>query len=51
MLLCTLGGSLLRNILAGKETNRAGEIIVRAVYENKKARKATTKCHKTKIDF
>ena len=43
MLLGTLGGSLLGNILAGKGINRAGEGakrqgqgIVRAGYENKK---------------
>ena len=32
MLLGTLGASLLGNILAGEEMNRAGEGIVRAVY-------------------
>ena len=36
MLLGTLGASLLGNILAGKEMNRAGEGIVRAGYGNKK---------------
>ena len=39
MLLGTLVASLLRNILAGKGINRAGEGIVRAGYENKKGRK------------
>ena len=51
MLLGTLGASLLGNILAGKGINRAGKEIVRASYENKKRQKATTKCHKNKIDF
>ena len=35
MLLGTLGASLLGNILAEKEINRAGEGIVRAGYGNK----------------
>ena len=39
MLLGTLGASLLGNILTGGGTNRAGEGIVRAGYENKKGRK------------
>ena len=48
MLLCTLGASLLRNILAGKGViatshgrgmNRAGKRIVRAGYGNKKGQK------------
>ena len=52
MLLGTLGGSLLGNILAGKGINRAGEGaiakrqgrgIVRADYGNKKIQKTTTK--------
>ena len=43
MLLGTLCASLLRNILAGKWINRAGEGIVRAGYGNKKGRKATKK--------
>ena len=30
---------LLRNILAGKEINRAGEGVIRAGYENKKGQK------------
>ena len=51
MLLGSLGASLLGNILAGKGINRAGKGIVRASYENKKRQKATTKCHKNKIDF
>ena len=36
MLLGTLGASLLGNISAGKGINRAGELIVRAGYGNKK---------------
>ena len=43
MLLGILGASLLRNILAGKGINRAGEGIVRAGYGNKKGKKKTTK--------
>ena len=52
VLLGTLGGSLLGNILAGKGINRAGEGaiakrqgrgIVRAGYGNKKVQKTTTK--------
>ena len=57
MLLGTLGASLLGNILAWKEINRAGEgaianrqrrRIVRAGYGNKKVRKTT---RKNKMDF
>ena len=51
MLLGTLGGSLLGNILARKGINRAGEGIVRAGYRNKKGRKAAAKGHKNKMDF
>ena len=36
MLLGTLGVSLLENILAWKEVNRAGEGIVKTRYGNKK---------------
>ena len=36
MLLGTLGASQLGTILAGKETNRAGEGMVRAGYRNKR---------------
>ena len=43
MLLDTLVASLLRNILAGKGINRAGEEIVRAGYGKEKVRKATKK--------
>ena len=43
ILLGTLGASLLRNSLAGKWMNRAGEGIGRAGYGNKKFQKATTK--------
>ena len=35
MLLGTLGASLLRNLLTGKEINRAGEGVVIACYESK----------------
>ena len=42
MLLGILDASLWGNILAGKGINRAGEVIVRAGYGNKKARKRTT---------
>ena len=45
MLLGTLGASLLGNILTGRGTNRTGEGIVRAGYENKKGRK------NNKMDF
>ena len=48
MLLGTLGASLLGNILAGREINRAGEAIGRAGYGNRKGRKATAK---NKMDF
>ena len=40
-LLGTLGAGLLGNTLAGKGINRAGEGVVRAVYENKKGWKTT----------
>ena len=45
MLLGTLGASLLRNILAGKGINRAGERVIRAGNGNKK------QDHKHKMDF
>ena len=53
MLLGTRSASLLGNILAGKEINRAGEGIVRAGYGSKKVRKAKAKRqdHKNKRDF
>ena len=51
MLLGTRSASLLGNILAGKEINRAGERIVRAGYGKKKIWKSTTKGHKNKMDF
>ena len=53
MLLGTLGASLLGNILAEKEINRAGEGIVRASYGNKKGQNTTTKRqdHENKIGF
>ena len=35
MLLGTLGASLLGNMLAGKEINRAGEGFIRATYKSK----------------
>ena len=53
MLLGTLGGSLLGNILTGKGINRDGEGIVRAGYGNKEDQKATIKIqdHENKKDF
>ena len=45
MLLGTLGPSLLGDILKGRWINRAGEVIVRAGYGNKR------QDHKNKIDF
>ena len=45
MLLCTLGASLLGNLLTGRGMNRAGEGIIRASYGNKKGRK------NNKMDF
>ena len=45
MLLGTLGASLLKNILAGKGINRAGEGTVRAGYRNK------GQDYKNKIEF
>ena len=50
MLLGTLGASLLRNILAWKGMNRAGEGTVRVGYGNKKVQKTTTK-KKNKKNF
>ena len=35
MLLGTLGGSLLGNLLTGKGINRAGGVIIRAAYGSK----------------
>ena len=37
MLLGTLGASLLRNMLAGRRMNRAGEGMIRAGYEFKES--------------
>ena len=53
MLSGTLCSSLLGNILADKEIDRAGEGIVRAGYGNKKGQKITTKRHdyESKMDF
>ena len=53
MLLCTLGASLLGNILPGKGINRAGERIVRAAYGIKKGQKTRKKRqdHEKKIGF
>ena len=45
MLLGTLGPSLLGDFLTGRWINRAGEVIVRAGYGNKR------QDHKNKIDF
>ena len=42
MLLGTLGASLLGNILTGKGIYRAGKLIVRTGYGNKKSKKKTT---------
>ena len=42
MLLGTLGTSLLGNILTGKGIYRAGKLIVRTGYGNKKSKKKTT---------
>ena len=39
MLLGTLGASLLGNVLAGREINRAGEGVFRDGYGNKKVKK------------
>ena len=36
MLLGTLGAGLIENILAGKETNRAGEWVIRAAHRSKR---------------
>ena len=43
MLLGTLGASLLGNILAGREINRAGEGVFRDGYVNKKVKKTRKK--------
>ena len=52
MLLGTLGTSLVRNILAGKGINKAGEGIVRAGYGDKKGQKnKKKKTMKTKWIF
>ena len=51
LLLGTLSASLLRNILAGKGMNRAGEGIVRASYGNKKGRGIVRAGHGNKMDF
>ena len=45
MLLGTLGTSFLRNILAGKGINRAGEGVTRVSYGHKR------QYHKKKIEF
>ena len=45
MLLRALSASLLGNILASKEINKAGEGLIRAGYGNKR------QDHKNKIDF
>ena len=49
MLLGMLGEGFLGNILAGRETNRAGEGVVRACYESKKGQKIQGQ--KKKMDF
>ena len=45
MLLRTLGASLLKNILAGRGINKAGEGVIRTGYGNKR------QDHKNKMDF
>ena len=51
MLLCTLGASLLGNVLAGKGMNRAGEGILRAGYGNRKGQGIVRAGHGNKMDF
>ena len=53
MLLGTLVAILLRNILAGKGINRAGEGVIRAGYLNKKGLRTTTKRqdYENKMEF
>ena len=51
MLLGMLGAPLLRNILADKGINRAGEGIVRAGYGNKKGQKTKRQDHENKLIF
>ena len=48
MLICTLGASLLGNLLSGKRTVKAGEGIVRACYgsSSKKSFNSTTSFNK-----
>ena len=45
MLLGTLGASLLGNFLAGWGINRAGELVIRVCYGNKR------QDHKNRMDF
>ena len=45
MLLGTLGASLLGNILAGREINRAGARVIRVCYGNKR------QDHEIRLDF
>ena len=49
MLLGMLGEGFLGNILAGRETNRAGEGVVRACYESEKGQKIQDQ--KKKMNF
>ena len=51
MLLCTLGVSLLGNVLVGKRINMAGEGIVRAGYGNRKGQGIVRAGHGNKMDF
>ena len=59
MLLGTLCVSLVGNILASKQTNRAGEGVIRVGYGNKRQEwyknnikdKKQNKRHKNKMDF
>ena len=44
-------GAIAKSVSEETKLKRQGRGIVRADYENKKDRKATTKGHKSKIDF
>ena len=51
MLLCTLGASLLGNVLVGKGINMAGEGIVRAGYGNRKGQGIVRAGHENDMNF
>ena len=51
MLLCTLGVSLLGNVLVGKRINMAGEGIVRAGYGNRKGQGIVRAGHENDMNF